>query len=84
MIITRNMKHTNGTETPDVPTQNTPAPTGPSGPTNQKEEFGLDDIAASKCYEVTCRQDSDSTRNAGFQSTERVRELRRMLVRNKL
>jgi len=78
------MKSTVTDETTDASTQITPATNGLSGPTNQKVKYDLDDLAAIRGGEVTNSQQSDSTRNAGFQSTERVRELRRMLVRNKL
>lgn len=53
-------------------------------PTNSKPEYGLGDLAAIKCGEVTHRQHAESPRSAGTLSTERSRELRRMLVRNKL
>lgn len=78
------MKYTISTATPDAPRQNAPETAGPSEPTNQKPEYGLADLAAIKCGEVTQRQNSSSPRNAGFHTAERTRELRRMLVRNKL
>lgn len=59
-------------------------PVGQFGPTNQKPEYTLSEMARFYVGTVQIRQTQKTPRKAASESFSRERELRRFLVRNKL